>query len=39
MRGIQDDDVVEPGEDPTAVEAVIGRLSTDITTIVEHLAG
>jgi protein-tyrosine phosphatase len=38
MRGIQDDDVVEPGEDPAAVEAVIGRLSTDITTIVEHLA-
>jgi len=39
MRGIEDDDVDEPGEDPTAVEAVIERLSADITTITEHLTG
>jgi hypothetical protein len=29
----------EPGEDPTAVEAIIERLSADITTITEHLTG
>ena len=39
MRGIQDDDVTEPGEDPTAVEATITRLTTDVTTITTHLTG
>ena len=37
MRGIQDDDVTEPGEDHTAVEAMIARLTADVTTIAEHL--
>ena len=37
MRGIQDDDVTEPGEDPTAVEAMIARLTADVATIAEHL--
>jgi protein-tyrosine-phosphatase len=39
MRGIQDDDVTEPGDDPEAVEAMIARLSADVATIAEHLTG
>jgi len=37
MRGIQDDDVTEPGEDPEAIAGVIIRLTADVTAIAEHL--
>jgi protein-tyrosine-phosphatase len=39
MRGMQDDDVTEPGEDPAAVDDVIARLAVDVITITEHLLG